>query len=199
MTCAEVSELLSPYLDRRVAAPEADEVAVHLEACARCRGELAELRFSAALLASLPAPPLGDDLAAAVVARASTPRWHERWAALQDWVAPRRSFLAWQLSRAIAIVALFLLAATARGRGPSDLVISWPGRVAGAAGAGMAQVTAGIAEAQAYLASGRTALPARPAARRSRERRVAPLRPSSIPSRPAIAANRQEVTHHDLA
>jgi anti-sigma factor RsiW len=215
MTCQQLSELLSAYLDRRLAAPPADDVTAHLETCARCRAELAELRFGARLVASLPAPRLDADLVAAVVAQAATPRWREGLATLRDWIAPRRSWFARELSRAIAIVALFLLAATARGRGPSDLVISWPGRVAGAAGAGMAQLTAGIAAAQGYLGAGGAApagwasapaAPAKPAApAHRRQRRAAPLRPSSITPPTAIAANPQaahrpqEVTHRDIA
>jgi anti-sigma factor RsiW len=196
MTCNEISELLSPFLDRRLSAPKSEQVAAHLEACVRCRDELAALRFSAELVASLPAPRLPDDLARAVVARASTSPWRERWAGLRDLLVLRQAFLLREFSRAVAIIALFLLAATARGRGPSDLVISWPGRVAGVAGAGMAQLTAGLAEAQAYLDSTGSAAPAKPAAQPVR-RRPARLRPSSIPSHPAIAA--KEVRSHDLA
>jgi anti-sigma factor RsiW len=187
MTCNEINERLSAFLDGRLPAPEREQVAAHLEACAACRDELAALRFSADLVASLPAPRLPDDLAPCVVARASTSPWRERWAALRDLPVPRRAFLVREFSRAVAIVVLFLAAATVRGRGPSDLVISWPGRVAGVAGAGMAYLTAELAEAQVYFSSG-AALPARPAAQAPRERRPERLRPSSLPSRQAVAA-----------
>ena len=199
MTCNEISELLSPFLDGRLSAPEFEQVAAHLEACATCRDELAALRFSAELVASLPAPRLPDDLAPAVVARASTSPWRDRWAALLDVVVPRQAFLIREFGHAVAIVALFLLAATVRGRGPSDLVITWPGRVAGAAGTGMAHLTAGLAEAQVYLGGSGGASPGKPAAQPPRERRPARLRPSSLPSHQAVAATIEEVRSHGLA
>lgn len=199
MTCAHLRELLSAYLDAQSPPGPAAEVAAHLQACPRCREEMESLRWAGRLLASLPAPRLEFDLAPAVVARASIPRWRERWRAGRDFLAPRQGFYLRQFARAAAIVALFMLAATVRGRGPSDLLISWPGRVAGAAGTGMAHLTAGLAQAQVFLGGGLPDIPSDRGAASLKERRSPPAQPSRLPCAPAIASKGEEVGSHVLA
>ncbi|NIM07314.1 MAG: hypothetical protein GTO55_11575, partial [Armatimonadetes bacterium] len=60
-------------------------------------------------------------------------------------------FILRQVSRAAVVIVLFALAANVPGRGPSDLVVSWPARVAGAAVEGMAYLSASFDRAQAFL------------------------------------------------
>jgi len=214
MTCQEVVEALSPYHDGRLPAQEAREVDAHLEACPACRQELEALRWTSRLLACLPAMRLAVDLAPGVVARAPASWWRRESEALRDLIAPRRGVVVRELARAAVIVGLFVLAATARGRGPSDLVISWPGRVAGAAGTGMARVTVGLAEARVFLSGGAVALPSEPVSSPTRKGKSERARGSSMPSNSAVAVEsfalrsddasptsriRQEVTSHVLA
>jgi len=199
MTCREMHELLSPYYDGRAPAAQAREVEAHLQECQGCSAEMDALRFASLILASLPAARLPEDLAPQVVARASAPRWKERWEAALDFIVPRQAFLISVFSRAVAVIALLLLAASVRGRGPSDLVISWPGRVAGAAGAGMARLTAGLAEAQVFLDAAAGTLPSPPASAPFEKARPAPAQPSRAPSSSPVATNHQEVSSHVLA
>jgi len=149
MTCPEVRDMLSAYMDAALPAGDAHQVSAHIESCRVCREELAALRLVSDLVGSLPAGRLRTDLAPRVVARASAPRWRETWAAMREFVAPRRAFLGRQMARAAAIAALFFVAASAPKT--AGLVVSWPSRVAAAAGSGMSYVTAGIEQAQALL------------------------------------------------
>lgn len=68
ISCPEVQERLSAWLDGELAGPEHDLVAVHLDGCGGCRRELARLRALDAALGKLSAavPP---ELAAKVLAR----------------------------------------------------------------------------------------------------------------------------------
>jgi anti-sigma factor RsiW len=149
MTCPEVRDLLSAHMDTALPAGDAHQVSAHIESCPVCREELAALRLVSDLVGSLPAGRLRTDLAPRVVARASAPRWRETWAAMREFVLPRRAFLGREMARAAAIAALFFVAAS--GPKTAGLVVSWPGRVAAAAQGGMVYVTSGIAQAQALL------------------------------------------------
>jgi anti-sigma factor RsiW len=149
MTCPEVRDLLSAYMDSVLPAGEANRVSNHIESCPVCREELAALRLVSDLVGSLPAGRLRRDLAPRVVARASAPRWRGTWAAMREFVVPRRALLAREMARAAVIAALFFVAAS--GPRAAGLVLSWPSRVAAAAGSGVSYVTAGIEQAQALL------------------------------------------------
>lgn len=52
--CSVIDELLSPYLDGELGEDAAQSVETHLDACARCRDELAALRRTVAAIADLP-------------------------------------------------------------------------------------------------------------------------------------------------
>jgi len=151
MNCQEIQGLLSGYLDGELPAEQARQVAEHLRDCPSCEKELESLRYACRLVGSLAPEQLSVDLAAAVVARASAPRWRERWARLGGLLAPRQAFISRQVWRAAVVLALFLLAMTVPGRGPSDLIIAWPARVAGTAQTGMAYFTAGLSRAEAFF------------------------------------------------
>ena len=56
MACQEVGECLSAWLDRELPPEEHDGIAAHLEGCAGCRRELAQLRSLEAALGKLAAP-----------------------------------------------------------------------------------------------------------------------------------------------
>ena len=61
MTCHEVEERLSPYLDGELGAAESAEVATHLATCAACAGRLRSLRgLSSAVRTAWPAQAAPD-------------------------------------------------------------------------------------------------------------------------------------------
>jgi anti-sigma factor RsiW len=196
MTCTETREVLSPYLDGELSPSEAAEVGVHLDACAACREELGALRLTSRLTASLPSTRLTTDLASTVVGRASRSVWRERLDSIRNLIAPPGQLLVREYGRAVAALALIMLAVVGRGQGAGDFVISWPGRVAGAAGTAVGAITAGLAEAQVMLET--QSLPAvpKPAASQTEQRRPKPIRPSSIPSSTAITLNIEEAHSH---
>ncbi len=68
ISCPEVLERLSAWLDGELAGPEHDLVAAHLDVCGGCRRELARLRALDAALGNMTAPA-PSDLAAKVLAR----------------------------------------------------------------------------------------------------------------------------------
>jgi hypothetical protein len=61
MDCAHVSELLSPYIDEMLDAPQAQALRSHLETCAVCEAERALLARMREALLSIPEPPLPAD------------------------------------------------------------------------------------------------------------------------------------------
>jgi anti-sigma factor RsiW len=146
MSC-EQRELLSPYLDDRLPPAEARRVAEHLETCARCRQELAEMRMVSEVIWSLSAARLPTDLAPVVVTRAAGGRWREWWAALAGFLVPRRRMLA----RAAAVAALFALALPGSARQLGAALIAWPSQVAMGACTAVNYVSTGLAHAQTFL------------------------------------------------
>jgi anti-sigma factor RsiW len=68
MTCREVQERLSAWLDGELAPPQGELIAAHLLGCDGCRREVAQLRALDAALAELVAP-VPPHLAEKVVAR----------------------------------------------------------------------------------------------------------------------------------
>ena len=79
--CEYVCERLSAWLDGELTEAERAAVAAHLEACAGCRRELAQLSALDAALESLsaPVPPL---VAERVLARLRPPRRRRGWRSL---------------------------------------------------------------------------------------------------------------------
>jgi anti-sigma factor RsiW len=61
MECKDARELLSPYLDRELAAADAEQVRVHLKACDSCRRVLAEMRKSWDILGLFAAPAVSGN------------------------------------------------------------------------------------------------------------------------------------------
>jgi anti-sigma factor RsiW len=94
---------LSAYLDEELAPAERARVESHLDACARCRARLGELRATAALIAALPSARPGRSL---------VPRVSERY----NWLRPLRS-----LSTFATGAFLFAFVLTAVGRSGSGL------------------------------------------------------------------------------
>jgi anti-sigma factor RsiW len=68
MACGEVQERLSAWLDLELPPEEHDLIAAHLEGCAGCQRELAQLRALEAALGKL-ARPAPSQVAAKVLAR----------------------------------------------------------------------------------------------------------------------------------
>jgi len=147
VNCEDLRDLFSPYLDGQLTAAEADRLAAHVRTCPSCQEQLAALRFTSSLASSLPHARLPLDLAPRVMARASASLWRERLAAVREFLTPRRAFLV----RAVAVLAVFCIAAAAPRSRVGDIVISWPIRVAGAAETGIGYLAAGIVQARTLL------------------------------------------------
>jgi hypothetical protein len=62
MRCEEAQDLLSEHLDGTLSAEEDRSLGRHLESCAPCRRELAELRWLTELLQQVPAEPMPEEL-----------------------------------------------------------------------------------------------------------------------------------------
>jgi len=195
MTCREARNLVSSYLDGRLAGRRARDLTQHLDECAGCREELARLRFIADAVRSLPAAHLTVDLTPAVMARASAPRRWEWLDALKRSAAYRPPRVIPEFARvAVVVVALVVVVTAGAGQGPGNLVASWAGRVAGIAGTGVAQLTSGLAEARILLAerfapASLSATAQAPA----REHRPELSEPSSRRTEPEVPHARQEV------
>lgn len=194
MTCREAQQLLSAHIDGEVEATRAAEVEAHLGACFACREELAALRRTSRLLRALPAARLEVDLAPAAVARAAAPAWRERLAALRPALRLQSAFFVREFVRGAAIVAFFVLAAMSRERDAGSLVQCWSGRMVGAASTGVAEITAGLAQAQVFL--GTRLLP--PPLEKNPNTKYAPGSRSAPRPRPgpAAAPGAQEVNAH---
>jgi predicted anti-sigma-YlaC factor YlaD len=81
MTCREVQEQLSPWLDGELTGEAQARVQEHLRACASCRRELARLETLDGALAQVSVPaPAG--LAEKVLARIQPPRRRRWWQTL---------------------------------------------------------------------------------------------------------------------
>jgi len=187
MTCDELRDFLSPYMDGQLAAAEAECAAAHLSVCPSCREELAALRFTSGLVSALPQEALGVDLAPRAVARASASAWRERLAALRDLLAPRRASPVRAYLRAAAVLAVFVLAAAAPGTRIGGLLISWPVRVAGAAETGIAYLAAGVVQARTFLSgAGQAQLASHSPSSTTGKQRSPALRQSGRPSGGAL-------------
>ncbi len=60
MTCKQIRDLLSPYIDNMTDDQETRAVEAHLEVCVRCREELKQLESLCAMIHDLPAPQIRD-------------------------------------------------------------------------------------------------------------------------------------------
>ena len=86
MNCARAKDLLQLYLDGTLEPPEAQDLEVHVAACAACRGELVQLERLMLSIESLPrisAPP--DMLLRTMAAIGHHSRW-ERSGRLFGWM-----------------------------------------------------------------------------------------------------------------
>jgi len=151
MTCRATSKLLSAYLDAQLPAAQAARVVAHLRDCPSCRGGLESLRATTQLVGSLATPRLAVDLAPSVMARSGGSPWGAPWHSVGACLAARQAFLARQFGRAVAVVALFLLAAAGPRPGSGSVLLFWPTHVAGTAQAGVLHLCTGLAEAGALL------------------------------------------------
>ena len=93
-----VSRDLSAYLDAELAPADRARVSAHLEDCARCALQLAELRATATMIAALPSPRPSRSLVPSLA-----PRW--------NWLRPVRSLSAMASG---AFLMVFLVAAVAQ-------------------------------------------------------------------------------------
>jgi anti-sigma factor RsiW len=87
MTCAQVSELLTAFVDGELSAAEKAAVEAHLPGCAVCQAQVASLRAAIGTLAALPAlePSASFEepvLAALRPTRVRRPHWARRAAVL---------------------------------------------------------------------------------------------------------------------
>jgi anti-sigma factor RsiW len=151
MNCKACRELLSPYIDSRLAGEQRRLLDAHLRDCTECAEEFAALQFNSKLLGALLPACLTVDLAPKVVARASAPRWKEWLFILQDTNSPRRRFMLHQFGRALAVLALFFLVTSVSGRNSLSLLSAWPARAVETMETGMAELTPGIERAQNRL------------------------------------------------
>ena len=62
LTCAEVVELVTDYLEGRLPERERDRFDAHLTACDGCTAYLEQMRATIALSGRVPAPDLSPDL-----------------------------------------------------------------------------------------------------------------------------------------
>jgi anti-sigma factor RsiW len=183
VNCEDLRDLFSPYLDGQLTAAEADRLAAHVRTCPSCQEQLAALRFTSGLVSALPQAPLPADLAPRVVARVSPSPWRERLAAVREFLTPRRAFLV----RAVAVLAVFCIAAAAPRSRVGEIVISWPIRVAGAAEIGIGYLAAGIVQARTLLSgAGQVQFASREPARSPGKHRAPALRQSGGPSDGAL-------------
>ena len=74
MSCDNVQELISPLLDRKVAAGERENVLAHLESCRQCSAQFESMQRVRAALRSMNRAPMPSALAASLRVMAS----HER-------------------------------------------------------------------------------------------------------------------------
>jgi len=104
MSCEELSEELSAYLDGELSPEERAALETHLERCPRCREELASLRAVSGLVASLPRVEPSEQLSRTLAASLRARR-------TRRWLRPIPLF-AGDLIPALAVAALVLIAVT---------------------------------------------------------------------------------------
>lgn len=76
MTCENIQELLSAYLDRELSDADKAEVSAHVDMCARCRAEKEALLSVKESLRSVPMPKLSASVIANIEAETI---WKPRW------------------------------------------------------------------------------------------------------------------------
>gem|GEM_PF-3258205 len=104
MSCEELSEELSAYLDGELSSQERAALEAHLERCPRCREELASLRAVSTLVASLPQVEPSEQFRRALNREISAHR-------PRRWLRPLPIF-AGDLIPGLAVAALLLIAVT---------------------------------------------------------------------------------------
>lgn len=87
MTCQDFNELLSTYLDRELAAPDAALMAAHAETCARCQNERTSILTMKSAMRERVMPGIPADLLAAIEAKTiHNPSWWERNGLRARWL-----------------------------------------------------------------------------------------------------------------
>jgi len=104
MSCEELSEELSAYLDGELSSQQRSRLEAHLQRCTRCREELGSLRAVSRLVASLPAVEPSEAFVQALSRKISARR-------PRRWLRPIPTF-AGDLVPALAVAALLLVAVT---------------------------------------------------------------------------------------
>jgi predicted anti-sigma-YlaC factor YlaD len=87
MTCKEIQKLLSAYLDRELSEADQNEVAHHVDACARCQAEKKSLLTIKEVLRRQPMPAIPADLIARIEEETVfKPRWWELSVVRRLWI-----------------------------------------------------------------------------------------------------------------
>lgn len=103
MSCEELSEELSAYVDDELSPAERERLEAHLQGCDRCRLELQSLHTVSRLVASLPQVEPAPAFADAIKAQLRPPR--------RRWLRPISPFVG-DLVPALAVAAVLLIAVT---------------------------------------------------------------------------------------
>ena len=90
MTDAHVLDLLSPYLDGEVSAPEAELVRAHLASCESCAAELASLSELRSALRALPVAPVPRSFAPG-----PSIGWHQSPPSPAAWIGTTSGLMVW--------------------------------------------------------------------------------------------------------
>lgn len=132
MTCSEIRDQLSAYMDKMLPAAQMQAIAEHLSLCPDCRRELEQLEETVALLHQLGEVEPPSDLTAAIINKIRTnPQSAKRAAPIWQRFQNRKS-----LGGLIAVAACLLIAAVIVGRG-------FPGFKMAADGGGVTEEAAG--------------------------------------------------------
>lgn len=62
LTCREITEVLTAYLEKRMTLMERAQVRLHLSMCKHCRAYVEQMRITLELTGSLPAEPMPEDV-----------------------------------------------------------------------------------------------------------------------------------------
>ena len=97
MSCAEIRDLFSPYLDRQASGAQMLAVESHLKSCEPCRGHHAQLAGTQQLLAALAPKKAPADLALQLhvaLSQARSQSYQRRWESLQlRWSHAMNAFM----------------------------------------------------------------------------------------------------------
>jgi hypothetical protein len=155
LTCQQVTELVTDYLEGRMSFARRLSFQLHLGMCHRCRAYLSQMRTTVRLLGHLPAEPLPAELRDELLARfrarhpaaagpGLAPRPASPVAVLEGWIGATRGWLIGAGLVAVAIVLALLSGAPVAAVGGE-----WPECLATELGAALLPVAAlGVAAAR---------------------------------------------------